>query len=108
MTKLLNPFSSENLPYIFWGPASDSVFKIFKNSKMNSKRPLFVPKSIKKAQIPFYQKTDPPYFGVLILIPFSKFSKTQKQTKKDPFCTKKHFSKYFNNDFVIFVLKSHM
>ena len=85
--KGLNSFSSENWPTILWGPDCNSDFKIFKNSKINSKRPLCVPKSTKKAQIHFYHKTNPPYFGVLILI--SKFLKTIKWTKKDPLCTKK-------------------
>ena len=48
---------------------------------------------MKKAQIHFYQKTDPPYFGVLILIPISKFSKTQKLTQKDPFLYPKTWKK---------------
>ncbi len=47
MKEASNNFLSENGPPKFWGSDSYHVFKIFKNSKTNSKRPLFVPKSIK-------------------------------------------------------------
>ena len=53
MKEASNNFQSENILVVDFAPDEDSVFKIFKNSKMNSKRPLFVPKSMKKAPILF-------------------------------------------------------
>ena len=49
MKEASNYFLSENILFVDFGKDSNSIFKNLKNSKMNSKRPLFVPKNTKKA-----------------------------------------------------------